>query len=365
MPKIALVTPHVTLGDAVCTDVFGMHAAFNQRGFDARIFADDWNLPEDRRIKVWPISQLESFLKSKTDLLIYHFSMGWQTGRGLLDNVKWRRVIKYHNVTPPEFFADWSDEYARVCQAGRNELAEIAQTRCERYLSDSAYNRDELVAAGAPAEINFVVPPFNRIPSLLETAPDLEIIDKYHDGKENLLMVGTLFPHKGHTFLLDAFSDYYHGFSRECRLLIVGKENKNLESYARYLRELAAQLDIAASVVFTGEVNDDELKSYYLSADMFVTLSGHEGYCVPIVESMAFNLPIVAFGSSAIPETVAGAGVVWPERDSSLFAETFATLAAAEPIRTDLGVAGQRRYDNAFTNQVIEERLFASLAEFL
>lgn len=364
MPRIAIVTPHVTAGDAVCNDVFGMHEAFNRKGLETRIFAVDWDLSENQP-EIFPITRLKAFLKSKTDILIYHFSMGWQSGCKLLDELKCRRVIKYHNVTPPKFFAEWSDEYTRVCEAGRNELAEIALAGCERYLSDSEYNLNELVAAGAEADRSFVVPPFNRIPSLFKTAPDLETIDKYRDGKTNLLMVGTLFPHKGHPFLLEAFSTYFHSYTSDCRLFIVGKENKSLASYARYLRELATLFKVNANVIFTGEVADDELKSHYLGADLFVTFSGHEGYCVPIVESMAFNVPIVAFGSSAIPETVARAGVVWSERDPFIFAETFATLMTDEHVRADLALAGQRRYDDAFTNQKVEERLLASLAEFM
>jgi len=365
MPRIAIVTPHVTSGDAVCNDVFGMHEAFTRRGFDSRIYAVDWNIPDDWHVKIWPISKIKKFLKGDSDVLIYHFSMGWQTGHELLEELTCRRVIKYHNVTPPEFFSGWSEEYQNVCDGGRAQIRDIARAGCDLYLSASEYNMRELLAEGAPASNSFVVPPFNRIESLLQTKPDFEILDKYGDGKANFLMVGTLFPHKGHAFLLEAFSTYFHDYNHACRLFIVGKENKSLSAYARYLRELAQLFRVSANVVFTGEVNDEELKSYYLNADLFVTLSGHEGYCVPIVESMGLGVPVVAFGSSAIPETVSQAGVVWPERDPYLFAETFATLVEDESTRTDLGLAGRRRYDDCFTNQKVEERLFESLGELL
>jgi glycosyltransferase involved in cell wall biosynthesis len=342
-----------------------MYGAFRRRGFDARIYAVDWNVQGNSDVKIWPISKIKTFLNSERDVLIYHFSMGWRTGCELIEELTCRRVIKYHNVTPPEFFAEWSEEYKNVCQSGRDQIAQIARAGCDRYLAASGYNQRELVDAGSPESRNYIVPPFTRIEELLRTQPDLEIVDKYRDGKANFLMVGTLFPHKGHPFLLEAFAAYYHDYNRECRLFIVGKESKSLVAYSRHLRELAMLFRINSAVIFSGEVDEGELKSYYLNADVFVTLSGHEGFCVPIVESMALGVPIVAFGSSAIPETVSQAGVVWPERDPYLFAETFATLVDDEALRSNLGLAGRRRYDNLFTDQKVEERLFESLAGLL
>jgi glycosyltransferase involved in cell wall biosynthesis len=340
-----------------------MYEAFRRREFETRIYAADWNLRDDAP-KIWPVSEIKAFLKNPSDILIYHFSMGWQTGFELLE-LTCRRVIKYHNVTPPDFFVEWSDEYRNVCQAGRDQIVDVVRAGCEVYLSASDYNMRELVSAGAPAANSFVVPPFNRMNDLLSLSPNFDIIDKYRDGKANILMIGTLFPHKGHPSLLEAFSTYYHEYNQNCRLFIVGKENRSLAGYARHLRELAVRCGVDTNVVFTGEVNDEHLKSYYLTADLFVTLSEHEGFCVPIVESMALALPVVAFGSAAIPQTVSQAGLVWADRDPYLFAESFATLIQDESTRSDLGLLGRKRYEEFFSNQVVEKQLFDALADLL
>ena len=364
LPRIAVLTPHLTKYDAVCNDVFGMYEALKCRGFDTRIYALDWSV-EDPELKTYSVSQIEDFLKSATDILIYHYSMGWLAGCELLLKLRCRKVIKYHNVTPPEFFTGWSDEYQAVCRAGRQQIGIITRSDCDVYLSDSDYNMSELISEEAPASKSFVVPPFNRIDHLFNTEPDFDVIDKYRDGKANLLMVGSLLPNKGHVSLLEAFAAYYHDCNDDSRLFIVGKDRAKLQRYSAFLRERAANLGLESSVIFTGEVSESELKSYYLMSDLFVIASEHEGFCVPLAESMAMKVPIIALGSSAIPGTVSKAGLVWEDCNPYLFAESIDTLISDESMRIRMSLLGRQRYDQLFTNNRIEQKLFQALHEVL
>jgi len=364
MSRVAVLTPHVTQHDAVCNDVFGMYESLTRRGFDARVYAADWNLSETE-LKVWPVSRIKNFLQSPNDTLIYHHSMGWETGCDLLAALNCTRIIKYHNVTPPNFFSGWSEEYESVCRAGREQLRAIATSECDAYLSASQYNMSELVAEGAPESKSFVVPPFNRTDHLFTKEPDFEIIDRYRDGQTNLLMVGSLVPNKGHVALLEAFAAYHHEYKPDSRLFLVGKEKANLTKYTSFLHELTAYLGLQASVIYTGEVSESELKSYYLLSDIFVTTSEHEGFCVPLVEAMAMKVPIVAFSSSAIPETISKAGLVWDERDPYLFAESIDTLINDESIRTRMSLLGKQRYEELFTADKIERQLLNAVGELL
>ena len=364
MPRVAVVTPHFTQHDAVCNDVLGMYEALRKRGSDARIYAADWTVGETK-LKVWPVSRIKEFLKNPRDVLIYHHSMGWETGCDLLAELSCRRIIKYHNVTPPEFFVGWGEEYENVCRAGRSQTNFIANAQCDLYLADSKHNLSELISAGAPESRSVVVHPFHRIEHLFHLGPDFEIIDRYRDGKASMLMVGSLFPNKGHAFLLEVFATYYHDYNKNSRLFIAGKEGESLRKYSNYLHEQAEHLQLGADVVFTGQVTDDELKAYYLMADLFVTASEHEGFCVPLVESMALKLPIVALGSAAIPDTVGDVGLIWGEKDPYLFAESIDTLINDESIRSRMGLMGRRRYDNLFTNDKTEEQFLNALGEVL
>jgi glycosyltransferase involved in cell wall biosynthesis len=96
------------------------------------------------------------------------------------------------------------------------------------------------------------------------------------------------------------------------------------------------------------------LKAWYVVADVFVTASEHEGFCVPLVEAMSMKLPITAYASSAIPETLGDAGIVWKERNPSLMAESIDFFLRNSTVRNALGVRGLRRYESNFTNRKIE-----------
>jgi glycosyltransferase involved in cell wall biosynthesis len=119
------------------------------------------------------------------------------------------------------------------------------------------------------------------------------------------------------------------------------------------------------SVVFAGEVSDSALKAYYTLAHVFMMTSEHEGFCVPLVEAMSMKIPIVAYGSSAIPDTVGGAGLVWEERNPYLLAESVNSIIKGNGIGASLGELGFRRYQSHFTNEKIEARFLSSISKLL
>jgi glycosyltransferase involved in cell wall biosynthesis len=332
--------------------------AFLKRGYDARMFAGGSDLPE-----IGDVSEVGRFLADTSDLLVYHFSIGWKPGLALLRELGCRKAVKYHNITPQEFFAGISPWHEEQCRAGREEVGEIVQAGCDLYLSDSEYNRADLVAEGAAAERCFVVPPFHHIERLQMIEPDMDVLDEYRDGATNVLMVGRIAPNKGHRDLIEAFAAYHYDYNRNSRLLVVGKEAAAFKAYSKGLREFMTYLLADDIVTFTGEVSDSELKAYYLLSSVFVMPSEHEGFCVPALEAMSMKLPVVAYASSAIPEMVEGAGVVLKERRPYLMAEAINRLAADEELGYTLGTMGWQRYEQDFTNERIEAELFEALGK--
>jgi glycosyltransferase involved in cell wall biosynthesis len=210
-----------------------------------------------------------------------------------------------------------------MCLVGREQITAIARAGCDLYLSASEYNRRELLDEGAEKGRSFVVPPFHHIDRLQDIAADLQMLDRFRDGKTNVLMVGRVAPNKGHPELIEAFAAYHHDYNRDSRLIIVGKEETRLKKYSALLREMVKRLKLEGAVKFTGGVSDSGLKACYQSASLFMTTSEHEGFCVPLVEAMAMKVPIVAYASSAIPDTVGDVGLVWKERKPYLLAEPF------------------------------------------
>jgi glycosyltransferase involved in cell wall biosynthesis len=362
MTRIAILTPSITTGDAVSNDVLGMYEILKKLGHETRIYAEGWTLAEP---KVWPSPKIRNFLRSSGDLLIYHYSRGWDFGLDLLRTMKCRMAIKYHNVTPPEFFEKFNQDLVVMCQAGREQLSSIASAGCDLYMSASQYNERELLREGVAEEKCFVVPPFHHIDRLNELEADRRVLDACQDGLTNILMVGRVSPNKGHQMLLEAFAAYNRDYNRNSRLFIVGKEETRLNAYNRWLREMVKYLKLRERVVFTGEVSDSELKAYYRVADVFMITSEHEGFCVPLVEAMSMGIPIVAYGSSAIPGTVDGVGLVWTERDPYLLAESVNSIVADGRVGDALGQMGLRRYEQHFTNEQIKRQFLKAIDKVL
>ena len=357
--KIAIATPVLIDGDAVSNDVVGMSAALQKAGHDVQIFVHQSLAPG---VPVRPIDKVHEFLRPQ-DLLIYHFSVGWDQGLHLTTTLRCRKIIKYHNVTPPEYFEGVNEDYAAVCRAGRNMLQNIAAIPADLFLSDSEYNMAELLYACAPPHRNFVVPPFHHIDRLLEADADLATLTQVRDGHTNVLMVGRLAPNKGHVALVEAFARYHYDYNRASRLIIVGKQDPRLSAYLDAIHEAIARFELREKVLFTGEVSEEQLKAYYLAAHVFSIASEHEGFCVPVVEAMAHHVPVAAYASTALTKTLGTAGIVWEQRDPDLLAASINEIATNPDTATGLGDAGWQRYRTHFGNDIIETQFLQVLRD--
>jgi glycosyltransferase involved in cell wall biosynthesis len=351
MAPIAIVSPNITTGDAVGNDVLGMYRVLTARGHTVRLYADYWDIPEP---SVYTVNQLPRFLKGRSGILLYHHAIGWDLAPALLKKIHCRKIVRYHNVTPGHFFDAFDPKSAKLCRKGRDQLKALASCGCDLYLADSGYNQGELIAAGAEPSRSVVVPPFHCIDRLQGIEPDKLVLETCRDGRTNVLCVGRIAPNKGFAALIDAFAVYHHHYNPRSRLLLVGKQDQCLGAYVALLQQQVAGRGLQNVVVFAGKATEAALKAYYLVADVFMIASEHEGFCVPLVEAMALKLPIVAHGSTAIPETVGTAGFVWEEADPFLMAGSVACITQDQTIRRDLGARGCSRYEQKFTTKRIE-----------
>jgi glycosyltransferase involved in cell wall biosynthesis len=356
--RVAIMVPCVMNADAVSADVLGMYRVLEAKGHEVCIFAYHWSV---QNVRVEHFTKLLDYVADENALLLYHHSIGWGEGFQMLSEARCKRVIKYHNVTPPHFFSAYHIDYVNACRVGRQQIPWFAGARCDRYLCDSEYNREELITEGVSPAHSGVVPPFHNIERLHAIEADLSVLDACRDGKTNILAVGRLAPNKGHATLIEAFAIYHHEYDPNSRLLIVGKEDERLQAYTHGLRRRVTELGLDNAVVFVGEVTDHALKAYYLVADLFLMTSEHEGFCVPLIEAMALKVPIVAGGSTAIPGTLGSAGIVWEEPEADLLAHSIHAVVREEETRVGLGVLGQRRYEEEFAPERIEDQFLAAV----
>ena len=365
MTRIALLTPRLDEGDAVSNDMLGMQDVLRARGHEAVLFAGEWQTARE----AFAVKKLASFLKKKTDILLYHYSIAWDVALELFGRLDCVKIIKYHNVTPPEFFDPYHAGIANSCRVGRQFLKKFVELGCDLHLGDSAFNVADLQEAGASEERCRVVPPLHRIERLLGLEADLSVIGEYVMDYPrrivNFLMVGRIVPNKGYANLIRSFALYREAYNEDSRLLLVGRGDPQLERYHAELHALIDEHGLGDAVIFTGATSEAALKAFYLAADAFVILSEHEGFCVPLVEAMALKTPTVVLGSSAIPETAGDAGLIWEEPDPRLFAASMNRIVTDEQLSQALCERGRRRYREHFTNEKIGARLLDAMSSFL
>src|SRR5215211_462008 len=187
MTRIAILTPTLRPADAVSNDVLTMQLVLRARGHDVAVFADSSSVPAEPER---PPATALSYLREPSDVLIYHHSIGWNNGIEIFKAASCRKIVKYHNVTPPHFFAGISKPHQRLCESGRLQVKEIVAAQPDLFLAASAFNRADLVTAGSETHKTLVVPPFNQADQLLAEPANLEVLDEYDDASVNLLTVG-------------------------------------------------------------------------------------------------------------------------------------------------------------------------------
>jgi glycosyltransferase involved in cell wall biosynthesis len=271
------------------------------------------------------------------DLTIFHYALPSPMTEAFA-SLPHGRVLQYHNVTPASYFAPYDPALFRLAALGRRELATLAG-RADLALGDSEYNRRELEALGFTRTGVFPIAVDTTRVTQAAARPALdEILD---DGLVNFLFVGRIAPNKkieDHIRLAEVYKRYVDAYYR---FIFVGRFDVVPRYYSMIRALMAEYRFLADRFVFTGPIPDDELAAYYRHAAVYVSLSEHEGFCVPLVEAMAADVPVLAYAAAAVPDTLGGAGVQFAPKDLEMAAELLGALAFDDDLRARV-VAGQR-----------------------
>jgi glycosyltransferase involved in cell wall biosynthesis len=291
------------------------------------------------------------------DVTVFHFALPSAMTEAFA-GLSGRRVLQYHNITPAWFFAPYDPELFRLARLGRQELASLVG-RIDLALGDSEFNRRELEELGfAPTGVMPIAVDTNRI-TKAPRRPALEHI--LSDGLINILFVGRIAPNKkieDHIRLGEMYKRYTDYFYR---FIFVGRTDV-VPAYYAQLRKLLDRFDMQPDRVwFTGAVPDEDLAAFYRWADVYVSLSEHEGFCVPLVEAMAADVPVLAYAAGAVPETLGGAGMLFSPKDLEHAAELMAMLVYDRDLRRAV-LEGQRRRLRDFAPERIEQGLLEALS---
>ncbi len=362
MPRIHILTPYLIPGDAVSNDVFGMVRWFRLRNWHADAYAQ--YMDASLRGQVQPLAAFERHLNNRGDVLLYHHSVGWDLGLALFGRSRNRKVLRYHSITPARFFRLYNARYSKDCLDGEIQTRKLLHLQPECLLADSPFNTQELIDAGAAAELCRVVPPFHTIGAHERLEEDGELAAEL-EGLTNLLFVGRVAPNKGHLHLIRAFAYYHHYHDPNSRLILVGRVDPQLTSYLADLRWEIARHDVEDGVSFTGLVSERQLQTYYSRSSVFVCASEHEGFCVPLVEAMHSRLPIVAYASTAVRDTMLDTGLVWETPDPALLAESIDLLRQRPDVRATVVQKQWQRYGEHYSHAAISAAFEEAMAPLL
>lgn len=362
-PRILILIPTFQPNDAVGNDVLGMYHMLTGAGFETKVLAQ-YVHPAFESITTILGPDSDPLFRDPGTILIYHHAILWELGEEILARAKNKVVIKYHNVTPPEFFSGYADHYYWACVRGREATARLARRPGVWIWGDSQYNTDECVALGADPARARVLAPIHRIEDLGRQPFDSVVLGAYRDASTaNILFVGGMRPNKGHAKAAEVLAALHSETGQPVRLFFVGSLDPNLSRYMDDVQQYLKHLDLAGDVVFAPSVSPAQLRSYYMLASVFLCVSEHEGFCVPLVEAMAFRVPIVAWATTAVGETVGEAGLVYDRFDPDAMAAAIAGCLDDQSLACDLASRGRRRYENVFHNDAIRRRLLSLVEE--
>lgn len=346
--KVSQICARLEYGDAVSNHVMEIDRALGSWGFETRVLANTRD--EFGRQVARPDSEYEADTESAGDLLIYHYSLFCPNYHQYVET-KSRRMLIYHNITPPEFFAAYDKGVAEFCRLGRELLPTLAG--CELALGDSEFNRLELIGSGFDPERTGVLPIFVDYKGLEERASETGPLAGYGDAFK-VLFVGRAVPNKRLEDVLRAFYYYNRCIDSASHLFLVGPSW--VDRYDAQLRWLLDSFGLWSNVHFTGRVSDADLAACYRDADLFLSMSEHEGFGVPLVESMAFDLPVLAYSSTAIPYTLGGAGVTFSHKEFPAVGELMDIMRSDDGMRQAV-VRGQRERLEHFSPSAVRETL--------
>lgn len=333
--NIYQLLPVMAYGDAIGNETIALHHIIQAAGYSTHIYAE---MMIRNRVSAEICSELKE-LKSvaEDDIIIYHLS----TGSELNYKVTYyncRLIVMYHNITPAHFFNGYSAKYYRNCRQG-NAATEYLKDKVHYVLADSEFNRNELQKIGYTCNIDVlpILIPFKDY----EQQPNKRVLEQFQDGRTNIIFTGRIAPNKKQEDIIAAFALYKKYYDSEARLFLVG-DYLGMEQYYERLKQYIKELKVK-DVNFTGHISFDEILAYYHVADFFLCMSEHEGFCVPLVEAMFFNIPIIAFNSTAVGSTLGGSGWLLDSKEPALVAAILNRLHKDETLRTAIIAQEQKR----------------------
>jgi glycosyltransferase involved in cell wall biosynthesis len=343
----------LSYGDAISGEVLALKRIFDEAGISGGVLAFNVH-PKLKELAQTLDQQIfvnlaEGAVDAAIDLLglksgdtiILHYSLGSPLNQLYQALLEQRRVLIYHNITPAHWFKGINNRVFKDINSGIDQLPQMC-TVSDLILADSPFNQKELVDLGFESQVlELPIDPERwRVPSNVGLKNLLR-----RNNKTNILHVGRLAPNKCIEDILKFFYFYHHYCNQQSQLWLVGIDT-DTELYSFFLKRLAYDLGLEDAVNFTGPVADEELRALYEGSQLYVCMSEHEGFCLPVIEALNFGVPVMAFAAGALPETLGAAGVLFSEKRPAELGELAHAILQAPELLEKLKVSGKQRVAN-------------------
>ena len=337
------IVPEFYRYDAISQHAMHIQRMLTELGIDSKICAQ--RIVPEGLSGIWDVKTCLPGVKSR-DVILFHFSI-FTSLLSELVSLPGRKVMIYHNITPAWFFEGISRKTAEACSRGRKQLTE-AVTVFDLALGVSHFNKQELKAAGY-AKIDI-------LPLVVETnVKDTQNIRSlyYLSEKITLLHVGKWAPNKKIEDLVKVFY-WLHRFKPESRMVLVGR-NWEWENYTASVIEFIHRLNLRNAIRIIPYITPTDLAALYRASDVYLSMSEHEGFCVPLIEAMASRCPVIAYAAGAVPETVQNAGILYEEKRFHEVAEGIVTLLNDDTLLEEFKKRGASRASQFTYESVFEQ----------
>ncbi|MFN8389837.1 MAG: glycosyltransferase [Bdellovibrionota bacterium] len=349
----------LTYGDAISGEAIAIKRLLRESGITSEIYSlhTHEKLAGENRLWTHFSTDIQPALAAGEQVaVVLHYSIGSPLNALFRDQPGIARALIYHNLTPERFFLNYNARVVADLREGRAELPKLLRS-VDVALADSPFNKTELIEFGATsAEVLPLL--IDRKKWSVPANSGIKGVLAGHGGK-NILHVGRFAPNKRLEDIIKAFYFYHHKIEKKSRLWLIGSDI-DTEIYSFELRSLISELRLKDAVELVGMVADSELRSFYEASDLYLCMSEHEGFCVPIIEAMNFGLPVLAFDSSAVGDTLGDGGLLLQRKSPAEVAEVMNIMLSDQSLRAELISRGKKR-----VQEFGEEQFIAQLKKVL
>ena len=333
--------------DAISQEARLFRSVFRDLGLESDMYVPLDFMAKDMMSDCKPADE---FLREERDAVLYHYSIE-SSATELFTQSSAQKILRYHNITPSHFFNAYDNFVTRQLDAARSGLMAIGGN-IDASWAVSEFNALELRALG-----------FKHVKTLHllfgedELCTDVNTVDtsRFSDSLTNIVTLGRIVPNKCIEELILAYAWYHTFHNPASRLIIVGSE-RSCPKYYAMLRWLAARLGLQ-NVCFTGFLPNNERAAVYQCAELFISVSRHEGYCLPLIEAMRFGVPVIARDMGGMPEAMGAGGVLFDHAESNVLAELMHRVINDTPLRQRILNSQRIRLQEIQSRNIAEELL--------